>query len=184
MQEAELEMLAAQLADVLVRFEERCQRNEQLQRAAAEQLPAIVEDRLGRWLQTATGQVEGAVRTGFVPPLADYTQSVRNFAGETDKAVRTLQGAKSDFTSMRRWVLWGLCASLVLCIVALVGTYQLLYGYYQTRYDQLKSQVTYLEAINRSDVAPCGDGRLCARIDEKAPRVGDKGQYRLIELRP
>jgi hypothetical protein len=184
MQEAELEILAAQLAEVLVRFEERCQRNEQLQKAAAEQLPTMVEDRLGRWLQTATGQVDSAVRAGFGPPLAACAQSTRGFTEETDKAVRTLQGARSDFTSMRRWVLWGLCASLVLCIVALVGTYQLLYGYYQTRYDQLKSQVTYLEAINRSDVAPCGDGRLCAHIDEKAPHVGDKGQYRLVELRP
>ncbi len=40
-----------------------------------------------------------------------------------------------------------------------------------------------MEAINRSDIVPCGDGRLCVNIDEKAPKLGEKKQYRLVKPR-
>jgi hypothetical protein len=108
---------------------------------------------------------------------------VHGLVAETDKAVMTMQSARRGVTSILRWVLIGSGVSLLLSIVALFGTYQMLYSHYQTDYDALKSQVTYLDAVNHSDVVPCGDGRLCARIDDKAQRVGDKKQYRLIELR-
>lgn len=51
------------------------------------------------------------------------------------------------------------------------------------QYDRLMAAVPYMEAMNKSDVVPCGDGQLCARIDDKAPRLGDKKPYCLIEQR-
>ncbi|KOR46032.1 hypothetical protein ADT25_07245 [Xanthomonas oryzae] len=87
-------------------------------------------------------------------------------------------------TLMVRWVWIGAGVSLLCALVALIGTYQMLYGDYATRYQALRAQVPYLEAINRSDIAPCGDGRLCVNIDDKAPKFGDKKQYRLVKPRP
>ena len=101
----------------------------------------------------------------------------------TDRAVEALSSAQATFTRQRRRLLWGLGIVVVLCIGSLVATYQGLYGYYQTRYDKLVRQVNYMEAVNAAAVAPCGDGRLCARVDDKAPRFGGKKQYRVVELR-
>jgi hypothetical protein len=184
MQEDEQMALAAQMAAIMARFETRCDRIEQQLHALAQQVPAQMEEQTARWLQTASGQVEGVARAGLETPLAEGRQRVQGIAAEADQTVRTLQGIRRDFSSMARWVWIGVGASLAFSLVALVGTYEMLYGHYATRYDELKSQVNYLDAINHSDVVPCGEGRLCARIDDKAPKVGDKKQYRLIEPRP
>ncbi len=177
MQEDDFRELAERLMTVAARMD---QRSEELTR----QVPAIIEEQTARWLRTVTGQVETAARAGLQAPLAVCEQRVQGLATETDKAVMVLQGATRGLSSILRWVAIGAGVSLLLSIIALFGTYEMLYRHYQTRYDALKSQVTYLDALNHSDVVPCGEGRLCARIDDKAQRVGDKKQYRLIESRP
>lgn len=176
MNEDEFRMLAERLLVAVARIDQHDER-------LAQQVPAIIEEQTARWLRTISGQVETAARAGLEPPLVACQQRVQGMAAETDKAVIAMQGARRGLTSILRWVMIGAGVSLLLSIVALFGTYDMLYGHYQTRYDELKSQVTYLDALNHSDVVPCGDGRLCARIDDKSPRVGDKKQYRLIEPR-
>ncbi len=176
MQEDDFRILAERLLAAVARMDQHDER-------LAQQVPAIIEEQTTRWLRTVTGQVEAAARAGLEPPLVACQQRVQGLAAETDKAVIAMQGARRGLTSILRWVMIGACVSLLLSIIALFGTYEMLYGHYQTRYDELKSQVTYLDALNHSDVVPCGEGRLCARIDDKAQRVGDKKQYRLIESR-
>jgi hypothetical protein len=176
MEENEFRMMAGRLLAAIARMDQRDHRLEQ-------QLPAIMEEQTARWLRTVTGQVETATRAGLESPLAACEQRVHGLTAETDKVVIAMQGARRGLTSIQRWVMIAVCVSLLLSIIALFGTYHMLYGHYQTRYDELKSQVTYLDAVDHSDVVPCGEGRLCARIDDKAQRVGDKKQYRLIELR-
>lgn len=102
---------------------------------------------------------------------------------KTNTAVDALNEAQKTFAGQRRRLLWGLGAVVLLCLASLVATYEGLYGFYQGRYDRLVKQVNYLEAVNAADLAPCGDGRLCARVDDKAARVGDKRQYRVVERR-
>jgi hypothetical protein len=176
MNEDEFRRLAEQLLAAVARMDQRDDRLEQ-------RLPTIMEEQTTRWLRTVSGQIEVAARTGLEPPLVACQQRVQGLVAESEKAVTALQGAKRGLASVLRLVWIGACVSLLLSIVALVGTYEMLYGHYQTRYDELKSQVTYMDAVDRSDVLPCGNGQLCARIDDKAPRLGDKKQYRLIEPR-
>ena len=102
---------------------------------------------------------------------------------KADRAVDDLVKAQGAFASQRRRLFWGLGAVVLLCLFSLVVTYEGLFGFYQARYEKLVQQVNYLDAVNRADVVPCGDGRLCARVDDRAPRVGDKKQYKQIELR-
>nr|WP_233176511.1 hypothetical protein [Dyella sp. ASV24] len=177
MQEDEFRILADRLLAAVAHMDGRDER-------LVQQVPAVIEEQTSRWLRTVAGQVETAARSGLEPPLAAYQQRVQSLSAETEKAVATLQGARRDLMSVLRWVWIGACVSLLLSIVALVGTYEMLYGHYQTRYDELKSKVGYLGAINRSDVVPCGDGQLCARVDDKSPRYGEKKQYRVVEPRP
>jgi hypothetical protein len=175
-QEDDFKKLAEQLLAAVARMD---QHDEQL----AQQVPALMEEQTTRWLRTVSGQIETAARTGLEPPLAFCKQRVQGLSAETDKSVMAMQGATRGLTSILRWVIVGACVSLLFSLVALLGTYEMLYGHYQTRYDELKSKVTYLDAINRSDVVPCGDGQLCAHIDDKAARVGDKKQYRVVAPR-
>ena len=183
MQEDEL-ALAAQMANVIARFEERCGRIEHRQNELADRIPALIEARIDRWLQTCAGQVETTVRDGFAPSVASFRQTIEAAGADATRTVRALDTVTADFARQRRRTLWALGATLAACAVSLLATWELLYGFYQARYDTLMSQVTYLDAVNRSDIVPCGTGRLCARIDDTAPGVGDKQQYRLIELRP
>jgi hypothetical protein len=176
MQEDDFKKLAEQLLAAVARMD---QRDEQL----AKQVPALVEEQTTRWLRTVSGQIETAARTGLEPPLAVCQQRVQGLSAETDKSVMAMQGATRGLTSILRWVIVGACVSLLFSLVALFGTYHMLYGHYRQQYDQLLAAVPYMDAVNRSDVVPCGDRQLCARIDDKAPRVGDKKQYRLIEPR-
>ena len=176
MNDDEFKRLTEQLLAAVARMDQRDDRLEQ-------RLPAIMEEQTTRWLRTLSGQVESAARAGLEPFLAEGRQKVQGIATEADQTVRTLQASRRDVASILRWVWIGAGACLVFSLVALVAAYEMLYGHYATRYDELESQVTYLDALNHSDVVPCGEGRLCAHIDDKSPRLGDKKQYRLIELR-
>jgi hypothetical protein len=114
---------------------------------------------------------------------ATLNRKLEDMIAKADRAVDDLAKAQSAFSAQRRRLFWGLGSVVLLCLISLVATYEGLYGFYQARYDMLVRQVTYLDAVNRADVVPCGEGRLCARVDDKAPRIGDKKQYRPVELR-
>lgn len=43
-------------------------------------------------------------------------------------------------------------------------------------------EAALLRAYNRADVTLCGE-RLCANIDERGARFGERGQYRPVEAR-
>jgi len=145
-------------------------------------------------LKTQADELQAAMRTevrkageGFRQEAnaasTTLNRKLEEMIAKADRAVDDLAKAQAAFASQRRRLFWGLGAVVLLCLVSLVATYEGLYGFYQARYDKLVQQVTYLDAVNRSDLVPCGDGRLCARVDDKAPRVGDKKQYRQVELR-
>ncbi|CBA16291.1 hypothetical protein [Xanthomonas albilineans] len=184
MHDDEQTVLSVQMAAMIERFEARCDMIEHRLGALAEQVPSQVQEQMARWLQSASGQLESVTRAGLEPPLAEARDRVQGITTAADQTVRALQLTRRDMTSIVRWVWIGGGVSLLCALVALVGTYKMLYGDYATRYDTLRAQLNYMEAINRSDIVPCGDGRLCVNIDEKAPKVGDKKQYRLVKPRP
>lgn len=175
--------LAAQMAAMLLRFETRCERIEQRLHASTEHMPVRFEEQMGRWLDTASGQVERVSRNGLESSLADGRRSIRIIAAEADQTVGALQRSRRDLVPLLRWVWIGAGLSLALSLVALFGTYTMLHGHYASRYETLKALVPYMDAINKADVVPCGDDQLCARIDDKAPRLGDRKQYRLVAPR-
>lgn len=119
------------------------------------------------------------------------SQIVAPLQGEIERLNRELSHATQQWQeaherSLRRQTRtrWSWASLLVLCLLSLAANYQMLYGYYHERLTQQIQQTNDMDAINASDVVPCGEGRLCARIDDRAPRLGDKKQYRLIERRP
>ncbi|SEM28686.1 hypothetical protein SAMN02800694_0515 [Luteibacter sp. UNCMF331Sha3.1] len=98
-------------------------------------------------------------------------------------AVRRVQMSHDMFFRYRRGLYIGVGSLLALSVVSLVIVYQALFGHYRQEYARLISEVAYLKAIDAADVAPCGNGRLCARISKSGARFGAKNEYRLVEPR-
>lgn len=48
---------------------------------------------------------------------------------------------------------------------------------------QLRTSINYWERVAQADLAPCGEGRLCATFEKNGPRYGGQRQYRAINLR-
>ena len=48
---------------------------------------------------------------------------------------------------------------------------------------RLRSELAYLDRVNRADWVPCGENRLCARIDARAQPTGDDRDDRVIAIR-
>ncbi|MEA0969330.1 hypothetical protein QYZ35_18025 [Xanthomonas campestris pv. campestris] len=48
---------------------------------------------------------------------------------------------------------------------------------------QLRTSIDYWERVARADLAPCGEGRLCATFEKNGPRYGNQRQYRAVNLR-
>jgi hypothetical protein len=134
---------------------------------------------LQREVQQVTRDLRGSLERIVQPFQADTERLNRELA----KAKQEWQDAQNQALLQKKRLLGMGTALLVLCLITLGATYEALYGYYQKHYEQLMGSTSYLEALNRSDVVPCGDGRLCAHIDAKAPAIGDKKQYRLVELK-
>lgn len=184
MQQDDLSILAAKMGAVLVSFEQRCESIEQRQSLLAQRLPDMLEEKMDGLLQTLSGHAGVAVREGLKAPIDGYRLHVQTMAVEANQTMKAFKEAQTTIASQRRWMWRSLGIVLALSIISLVATYESLFGIYQTRYVQLKAQVTYLDAVNKSDVVPCGDGQLCAHVDPKSPRYGDKKQYRVVAPRP
>lgn len=80
---------------------------------------------------------------------------------------------------VRAWQFVGVMGVLVLVLVG--GAAGLNYHYLGVIQDN-KQSAEMVKAINRADVTLC-DGVLCARVDAKARRWGEKGEYQLVKPR-
>lgn len=80
---------------------------------------------------------------------------------------------------VRAWQFVGAMGALVLILVG--GAVGVNYHYLGVIQDN-KQSAELVRAINRADVTLCGDV-LCARVDGKAGRRGDKSEYQLIKPR-
>lgn len=103
--------------------------------------------------------------------------------GQLKAAVRKVEASHEAFFRFRKRFYAGVGSMLALSVVSLVIVYQALFGYYRQEYARLMAEVKFLHAINKADVAECGDGRLCARISKGGARFGEKKDYRLVEPR-
>lgn len=48
---------------------------------------------------------------------------------------------------------------------------------------QLRTSIDYWERVAHADLAPCGEGRICATFEKNGPRYGNQRQYRAVSLR-
>lgn len=121
----------------------------------------------------------------------DLRDSIKQIVGPLQEEIARLGHATQQWQETQarslRWhtrLRWSWASVLALCLLSLVANYEMIYGYYHQRIATLAAQADMVDAVNHADIVACGDGRLCARIDGKAPRGGDKNPYRMIAPRP
>lgn len=76
----------------------------------------------------------------------------------------------------------GLASLIIGCLLALGGTW-LWAKHYRDEVARLQPEADFLRALNRADVTVCPDGRLCANVETKGKRHGDRKQYQLVKPR-
>ncbi|MCC4622692.1 hypothetical protein LL965_22655, partial [Xanthomonas cassavae CFBP 4642] len=86
-------------------------------------------------------------------------------------------------TTRRMWI-----ASIALLAAGVMSMVVAGYALYSTKAAvaeaaQLRAEINFLDRVARANLVACGEDRLCAELEKKGPRYGDRGQYRAITLR-
>jgi uncharacterized protein YPO0396 len=111
-------------------------------------------------------------------------EEMRIVQAETQGAVEALQRVKRAANA--RVTLWTIGLTAIAAGIALFVTWWILptpaeITALRTERDELASNIAILNQHGaRADVRRCGAGRLCVRVDLKAPRYGESSDYLVI----
>ena len=149
-------------------------------------------------VQRAGGDV-GRVVDSALPRLTQLSQQAlastldpasKQFEQALQRASKTLQAATVEYAQAQKGLALKASRGMTLAtaalgIAALIAAASAVYLLHNTRQEmaRLQPQREYYEAMRQADWVPCGDARLCARVEPKGARYGEGGQYRRIELR-
>jgi hypothetical protein len=184
MDEQQLTALISKTAALMEQFDRRCgDIDGRLQTLAAEleratrQVPAIVRQSADGSLATLPALVMDRMGGGLERPVHDYQQRVRTAGTEIEAAALRLSGQIGRLERLHRLLLWKTVGAVAACLaLLLVGGAWLSVHYTRViRDNQLSAEL--LRAYNGADVTLCDRGRLCANVDARGHRYGERGQY-------
>lgn len=133
-------------------------------------------------LSKQTQCLEAVVKEQIRIALAEGLKSLRV---ETKGAVEALQRAKQAANA--RTAFWTLGVIAAAATTALFVAWWVLptpsqIAMLRTERDELATNIVVLNQRGaRADLRRCGAGRLCVRVDLKAPRYGDSSDYLVIQ---
>lgn len=130
-------------------------------------------------LRQQAGELLGA---GIGAAASAFDQQVRSAAKSASVAVRALEAEVQALRAERRAWAWRGGAALLLGGLLAVGASVFAVSESRRQLEQHRIEAELLRAYNRADVTLCG-GALCANVDDAAPRLGDRRQYRPVRLR-
>lgn len=149
---------------------------------ADQRIDRVVESALPRLTQLSnqalTQTLEPAAER-FNKKVATAEQTVQQ---ATQRYVHARHSLETAITR-RMWI-----ASIALLVAGVLSVVVAGYALYSTKAAiaeaaQLRAEITFLDRVVRANLVSCGKDRLCAEIDRKGPRYGDKGQYRVVAER-
>ncbi|MEB1547611.1 hypothetical protein VDQ94_01625 [Xanthomonas campestris pv. campestris] len=172
------------------------QREQQLREAVAEQLLVLqnavgsADSKVNRVLENALPrltQLTNQALTQTLEPAATRFNKEMATADETlQQATRRYAHAQQSLeTRITRRMGMASAAMLVAGVLGL-GAVAYSVGIINEKRSelvQLRTSIDYWERVARADLAPCGEGRLCATFEKNGPRYGNQRQYRAVNLR-
>ncbi|OAG68447.1 hypothetical protein [Xanthomonas floridensis] len=150
--------------------------------SADQRVTRVVESalpRLTQLSQQALTQTLEPAAAHFTKQMADADQTLQQATQRYAKAQHTLETT----TTRRMWI-----ASIALLVSGVLSVVVAGYAADNTKAAiaeaaQRKSEIAYLDRVVRANLVPCGTDRLCAEVEKKGPRYGDRGQYWEVVLR-
>ncbi|MBB4132762.1 ABC-type transporter Mla subunit MlaD [Xanthomonas campestris] len=142
----------------------------------------VLENALPRLTQLSHQALEQTLEpaaTRFNKQMADAGQTLQQASQRYAQAQRSLETA----AQRRIWI--GFSAMVVGAIMAAGGASYAVMAAKPILAEaaQRRAEIAYLDRVIRADLVPCGKDRLCAEVEKKGPRYGERGQYRVIVLR-
>ncbi|MDO0789987.1 exonuclease VII small subunit [Xanthomonas arboricola] len=172
------------------------QREQRLREVVAEQLQVLqnavgsADSKVNRVLENALPrltQLTNQALTQTLEPAANRFNKEMAHADETLQQAtrRYAQAQQSLETKITRRM--GI-ASATMLVAGVLGLGAVAYSVgiineKRTELAQLRASINYLDRVARADLAPCGEGRLCAKLEKNGARYGNQRQYRAINLR-
>lgn len=190
MQLEELNALIDKTATLMVQYERRGAVIDQRLRALDEtlqglvrQVPAVVRGSTEGLLQTLPAQMTNTIKAGLDRPLHDYRESLHAAGNEIERAARSLATQMDQLRNLHRALVWKAAGAVAVVLALLLGGGMWLSMHYAqvVRDNQLSADL--MKAYNHADLVLCGSGGLCANVDLKHARYGDKGQYLPVKPR-
>lgn len=183
MQPDEVAALISKTAVLMEQFDRRCGEIEQRLRThsgelerLSQQVPAIVRQSADGSLHALPGLVMDRLGGGLERPVQDYQQRLQRASGELETAALKLGGQIERLQRLHRLLLWKAVAAVSVCLALLLAGGAWLSLHYAGVIEQSRLSANLLQAYNRADVTLC-DGQLCAHVDAKGKRYGERGQY-------
>jgi hypothetical protein len=145
-------------------------------------VPDVLRQAAHDALKTIPGRVVQAIEDGIDRPMAEYEAKL---GASSDAALHAMQGIAQQVKRLERlhrhlvWKVTGVVGgSVAALLVAAIWTASHYAGV--IRDNQLKAEL--VRAYNAADVTLCGE-QLCANVDAKGAKFGERGQYRLVHPR-
>ncbi|MBN8947056.1 MAG: relaxation protein [Rhodanobacter sp.] len=183
MNETECMTLVSQAAQLMEQFERRCdhlggrlQGLMQDMQALATQLPRVVEQAADASMQALPARVAHETREGLGQAVQYYRQHLQASGEEVSGSAHALAERIERLERLHRHLLWKTFGAVALCLALLLAGGAWLSLHYRKVIEQNQLSAQLLKAYNDADVNLC-DGQLCARVDLKAPRFGERRQY-------
>lgn len=190
MQEDELNALIDKTATLMAQYERRGERIDARLQALgralqdlAGRVPEVVRDSADEALRSVSSRAADSVRAGLEAPLQDYRERLRRAGADIGGAAQVLAGQVDQIRRLHRAVVWKLFGAAVLALALLTGGGAWLSLHYARVIRDHQRAAELLQAYDRADVVLCGGGELCANVDAKRARYGDRGQYLPVKRR-
>lgn len=172
------------------------QREQRLREVIAEQLQVLqhaassADAKVNRVVENALPRLTQLTNQALMQTLDPVA---KRFNKEMAHADETLQQATRRYAhaqqsletqiTRRMWI-----ASATMLVAGVLGLGAVAYSVgiiHEKRSElaQLRTSLDYWERVARADLAPCGEGRLCATFETNGPRYGSQRRYRAINLR-
>ncbi|MFA8589484.1 hypothetical protein [Xanthomonas campestris] len=172
------------------------QREQRLRDVVAEQLQVLqnaagsADSKVNRVLENALPrltQLTNQALTQTLEPAAKRFNKEMATADETlQQATRRYAQAQQSLETRSTRRMWIASATMLVAGVLGLGAVAYSVGIINEKRSelvQIRTSIDYWERVARADLAPCGEGRICATFEKNGPRFGSQKQYRAVNLR-
>ncbi len=151
-------------------------------RSAAHEVDAATARFVREALDALRAQAREAVQAGVGEAIAQCRDRLLQAGTEAARSAETMHRGAEALQRQRSLWLW--TAPLALLVGSAIAAGAAAYAVTSSRaeVERHRIEAALLRAYNRADVTLCGE-RLCANIDERGARFGERGQYRPVEAR-